>query len=89
MRGKLAGLIAMGAGALLLAGCGDSYASAEDDTTPPEPTPMEAPAAEEAAEPAVAELPPEESAETPAEPAPYEQTEQPAPETPKAENVFY
>ena len=88
MRGKLAGLMALGASALLLAACGDSYVSSDNDTAPPEP--VEAPAAEEAAEEAVAEVPAEQVPETPAEPIPYEAGEAPPPpEAPKSENIFY
>lgn len=92
MRAKLAGLVALGAAALLLAACGQETArqTAQPEVTPPEPA---APTAEQAAlDAAAAAATPvdPDTAATPAEPQPYDPEANPTQPPPsKSDEIFY
>jgi hypothetical protein len=90
MRAKLAGFVALGAAAVLLAACGGSGSepAAHNETTPHDST---APTAEDAAKEAAlaADAPPEAPLENTEEPTPGSGETPPAPEPTKSENIFY
>lgn len=90
MRAKLAGFIALGAGALLLAACGGGSPESSEDhgAAPAEAT---APTAEDAAKEAAlaADAPPEAPVEDPEATTPTPGEIPPPPEPTKSENIFY
>lgn len=90
MRAKLAGYVALGVGALLLAACGGSSSEAPEDHGAA-PAESAAPTAEDAAKEAAiaADAPPEAPVENLEEATPNPGEIPPPPEPTKSENIFY
>jgi hypothetical protein len=92
MRAKHAGLVVVGAVALILAACGQNSAeqTSQPEVTPPEPAaPTAEQAATDAAAAAATPVDPD-AAATPAEPQPYDPATNPnQPPPSKSDEIFY